>query len=75
VLASVIALGLFSFDRQLLRSGWARVAAGFLAGVVATLGLQLHCPIPTSAHWLIGHASVGLLVAGALVGYRKLRGD
>lgn len=75
VLAAVMVLGLFLLDRRLLRSSWTPVAAGSLGGVVAAMGLQLHCPIPTSAHWLVGHASVGLLLVAALTLYRRLRGE
>jgi hypothetical protein len=74
VLAGVMVFGLFLLDRRLLRSSFAPVMTGSLGGVVATMGLQLHCPIPTSAHWLIGHASVGLLMVAGFAAYRKLLG-
>jgi hypothetical protein len=74
VLAAVMIVGLFLLDRRLLRASWAPVLAGALSGVVATLGLQLHCPIPHSAHWLLGHATVGFVVLVGFATYRKLRG-
>jgi len=70
-LATLVWLAFRALDRQALRRGLAPVTAGMAAAVVATLGLQLHCAIPSAPHWLLGHASVGAVVLVALLIRRK----
>ena len=70
-LATLVWLAFRALDRQALKSGLSPLTAGMAAAVVATLGLQLHCAIPTAAHWLLGHASVGAVVLVALLLRRK----
>lgn len=70
-LATLVWLAFRALDRQALKSGLSPLTAGMAAAVVATLGLQLHCAIPATAHWLFGHASVGAVVLVALLIRRK----
>lgn len=70
-LATVVWLGFRALDRQALSTGMAPLTAGIAASLVATLGLQLHCPIPNVEHWLFGHAAVGAVVLGALLIRRR----
>lgn len=61
-LAALVWLGFRALDRQSLGAGLGALTAGMAGAVVATLGLQLHCAIPTARHWLLGHAGVGAVV-------------
>lgn len=70
-LAAVVWLGFRALDRQALSAGLAPLTAGIAASLVATLGLQLHCPIPTVPHWLFGHAAVGGVVLVTLLIRRR----
>ncbi len=66
-LASVVWLALRALDRQRLRTRYGAFTASGAGALLATLGLQLHCPIPAAAHWLVGHAGVGFVLMGALL--------
>jgi hypothetical protein len=70
-LATLVWLAFRALDRQALKRGLAPLMAGMAAAVVATLGLQLHCAVPSAPHWLLGHASVGAIVLLALLLRRK----
>lgn len=71
-LALLVWLALRTLDRQSLGGGLGALTAGMAGAVVATLGLQMHCAIPTVSHWLFGHAGVGFVVLVALWIRRKL---
>lgn len=63
VLAVPALLFLWASDRVAHRSfRLALLAAGF-GGLVGNLVLQLHCPVTDPAHRLLGHASIGLVLA------------
>lgn len=53
---------LFSLDRRAHRSFGVVVLAAAAGGLVANLGLALHCPITNVAHVLVGHATIGLIL-------------
>lgn len=42
--------------------------AGVVGGLVAALGLQLHCPITSVGHRVVGHLLTSLLIVGVGVG-------
>ncbi|MBM4361213.1 MAG: hypothetical protein FJ104_00935 [Deltaproteobacteria bacterium] len=70
LVAGLVALFLRALDRGAHRSAWAAVTAAAAGGMVGALALDLHCPITTVDHLLVGHGSAGLalgLVYGAVV--------
>ncbi len=73
-LAGLVWLALRALDRRALDAGATPWLAGGAGVVVATLALQLHCPIAVTGHWLLGHAGVGLAVVAALSIWRNLSG-
>jgi hypothetical protein len=72
-LAATVWLALGALDRSGLGVGFAPLGAGTAAATVAVLGLQLHCPIPNAPHHLLGHASIGAVVLGAVLIQQRLR--
>ncbi len=69
VTGALFVAGLSALDRGKLRSRRAALFAGVMGGVAGNLALELHCPITSPAHLLLGHATVGfaLLFACALL--------
>lgn len=67
VTAALVGAAIWLFQRGPARAPWRLVAAAAGGGLTAFAMLQLHCPTHDVTHLLIGHASVGLVLA-ALVG-------
>ena len=72
-LAGLIWLVVRALDRRALKAGVAPWLAGAAGVSVATLALQLHCPIPTTTHWLLAHASIGVVLLAVLFVWRGAR--
>ncbi|MCB9733486.1 MAG: hypothetical protein H6745_12850 [Deltaproteobacteria bacterium] len=65
------------FQRGAPRAPWRLLTAAAAGGLTAFAMLQLHCPARDATHLLVGHASVGLLLAavvGLVVWLRARRG-
>ena len=61
-----------ALDRGGAHAGGQVVLACAAAGLVGTTSLLLHCPINYPLHLLLGHATVPLVLAAAIVAARRL---
>jgi Negative regulator of sigma F len=66
-LAVPVLVLLFLLDRRAHGTWGVVVLAAAAGGLVANLGLALHCPARNVAHILLGHASIGVVLVVAYV--------
>jgi hypothetical protein len=70
---AVAAFVVWLFQRSDRAATWRLVAAAVVGGLAAFWSLELHCPSRDTSHMLLGHASVGFVLAGLVLAYAALR--
>lgn len=70
---AVAAFVVWLFQRADRAARWRLMASAVVGGLAAFWSLELHCPSRDVTHMLVGHASVGFVLAALLLLYAALR--